>query len=317
MTRDKDRGSAPAVVGWRVSAVMRRAETAAIEAALAPFADAVLIEDVDGGEDAPSATVRVTVQCVGAAGADDRAVAAHDLFLRNAARLLALPATPAPIHDDDWQGRALAGFAPFRIGRFSIYGSHAPALPGGLALAVDAGAAFGSGRHETTQGCLTTLEGLARSPRAVRRALDVGTGSSILALAMARLWPRAQVLGIDDDPLAVATAAATVRANALARRVAIRAHRFGVASHAPSPSFDLVCANIRARPLIAMAPALARTVRHGAPLILSGLLVGEQAQLVAAFRQAGFRLTRRIVLDDWATLLLTRRAARWHKARDD
>ena len=110
-------------------------------------------------------------------------------------------------------------FRPSQWGASRFMGAHRGPPRGRFALSIDAGPAFGSGRHETTQGCLLALDWLARRRR-VRRAFDIGTGSGILAVAATRLWP-AQVLALDSDPTAVAAARETVRQNALSRRVSV------------------------------------------------------------------------------------------------
>ena len=180
-------------------------------------------------------------------------------------------------------------------------------------LSVDAGAAFGSGRHETTQGCLLALGWLARRRR-VRVAFDIGTGSGILAVAAARLWP-ARVMAVDSDPMAVATARATVRRNALSRRVAVRVAvraaavqgaGFRVRGAARPGRADLIAANIRARPLAAMAAAFARHLRPGGVLVLSGLLAAEESLVLSAFRTIRLRLRHRVSMGAWVTLILTR-----------
>ena len=171
-------------------------------------------------------------------------------------------------------------------------------------ISIDAGPAFGSGRHETTQGCLLALDWLARRRR-VRRAFDIGTGSGILAVAAARLWP-AQVLALDSDPTAVAAARETVRQNALSRRVSVvQGEGFRLRSGVRLGQADLICANIRANPIAAMAPALARHLSPGGAVVLSGLLTTEETRVLAAFRAVRLKLWHRIRLGAWATLILT------------
>ena len=173
-----------------------------------------------------------------------------------------------------------------------------------FALSIDAGPAFGSGRHETTQGCLLALDWLARRRR-VRRAFDIGTGSGILAVAAARLWP-AQVLALDSDPMAVAAARETVRQNALSRRVSVvQGTGFRLRSSGRPGQADLICANIRAKPIAAMAPAFARHLSPGGAVVLAGLLTTEETRVLAAFRAVRLKLWRRIRLGTWATLILT------------
>ena len=165
--------------------------------------------------------------------------------------------------------------------------------------------AFGSGRHESTQGCLLALDCLAHRRR-IRRALDIGTGSGILAVAVARLWP-ARVLALDSDPVAVATARETARRNGVSNRAAVGlSEGFRKATAGRLGQADLIVANIRAKPIAAMAPAFARHLTPGGIALLSGILTTEERLVLAAFRARGLRLRRRIRLGAWITLTLTR-----------
>ena len=149
------------------------------------------------------------------------------------------------------------------------------------------------------------LDRLARRRR-VGLAFDIGTGSGILAVAVARLWP-ARVLALDNDPMAVTAARATVRRNALSHRVAVvQGAGFRTGSAARRGRADLICANIRARPIVAMAPAFARHLRPGGALVLSGLLAAEEALVLSAFRAFRLRLRHRVAVGAWVTLILTR-----------
>ena len=196
-------------------------------------------------------------------------------------------------------------FPPVSVGRLTIVGAHQVPPFWRFVLRVDAGHAFGSGRHESTQGCLLALDWLARRRR-VRRALDVGTGSGILAVAAAQLWP-ARVLALDSDPVAVVTARETVRQNGLSRRVTVvRAEGFRAGTASRLGQADLIVANIRAKPIAAMAPGFARRLRPGGAAVISGLIAAEERLVLAPFRAARFRLRQRMRLGAWVTLILTR-----------
>lgn len=204
-----------------------------------------------------------------------------------------------------WLARARTAFPEQRIGRrFVARGSHLgmKRMAGRIALVLDAEIAFGSGEHASTRGCLLALERLAwRRPRSL---LDLGTGSGILALAAARLWHRS-VLAIDYDPDAVRTARRNARANGLGRLVRVapgdgwRAPAIRRAQH-----FDLVLANILARPLAAMAHSLSRRLAPGGRAVLSGVLARQTPMVLAAHRRRGIVLVRRITCDGWTTLIL-------------
>lgn len=208
--------------------------------------------------------------------------------------------------DRDWVSDSQAGLRPLRSRRFWIHGSHdaGPAPAGLFPLLVDAGQAFGTGRHETTLGCLLAMEALAKRSRPAR-ILDMGCGSGILALAAARLWPSARVLGVDNDAVAVAVARRHARRNGLARRCRfICAEGYRPEALRGRGGFDLVLANILARPLAAMAPGLRRRLAPRGWALLSGLLVAQEAQVLAPHEALELRLVRRSRLAEWSVLWL-------------
>jgi len=243
-------------------------------------------------------------------GEPDRADVAVRVDLM--ARAFGLP-TPLPtieaLPPTDWLAATHAAFPPFAVGRFWIHGSHVeePVPTGRLGLAIDAATAFGSGEHPTTRGCLIALETLAKRRRP-GRVLDMGCGTAILAVAAVRLGAR-RVVAVDIDPESVRVARINARVNGVAARI-----RTGIADgYAAAPvsegrPYDLVLANILARPLIRMAPALAQALAPGGRAVLSGLLSEQEAGVLAAHRQQGLVLERRVDLPPWPTLVLRKPA---------
>jgi ribosomal protein L11 methyltransferase len=237
---------------------------------------------------------------------DQQVLAARLAPLAQRSGLDRIDVTIAPLPASDWLARVAEGFTPHRIGRFWVHGSHVRAAPpaGTVAIELDAGLAFGSGEHESTRGCLLALEDLARRRR-FRRALDLGCGSGILAIAAARCWP-ARVLAVDNDQGAVAVA----RENALRNRVGDRvrtAHSDGYRSRevrAGAP-YDLILANILADPLCDLARDLARHLAPRGSAILAGLFDRQAARVIGVHRAAGLRLRARLDLGIWTTLVLT------------
>ena len=291
--------------GWRLSLTLKRAAFEALEEALGELADAVVAETVASAypaRDDPSDELRATVFGTGPA-ADDPRPARLLALLRTAGAALD-NASVEPVRSADWAAQSLASFPPISVGRFTIAGVHQTSPRGRLTISVAAGPAFGSGRHETTQGCLLALGWLARRRR-VRRAFDIGTGSGILAVAAARLWP-ARIVALDNDPMAVAAARRTVQRNALSRQVTVmQGEGFRPRSGVRLGHTNLICANIRAKPIAALAPAFARHLSPGGAIVVSGLLATEEALVLAAFRAGRLRLWHRIRLGAWATLILT------------
>jgi ribosomal protein L11 methyltransferase len=209
----------------------------------------------------------------------------------------------------DWLARNRESFPSLHYGRFLIHGSHQrPSRPThALTMEVDAGRAFGSGTHGSTEGCLRTLELMSHSTRP-RRMLDLGCGSGILAMAAARLWRRVTVLAVDIDIHAVRTTAENSKRNHVSRRIrAARADGYPRRRHGIGGRCDLVTANILAAPLIDMATDAKRWLRPGGAIILSGLLNHQEREVAAAYLSRGFIVVKRVRIQGWSTLFMRRR----------
>jgi ribosomal protein L11 methyltransferase len=206
--------------------------------------------------------------------------------------------------DRDWLAENRLTFPPLRIGCFFVYGSHhhggVPAAAIGIML--DAATAFGTGEHPSTRGCLLALEQLARR-QPVRHPLDIGTGTGILAIAAAKLL-HSPVRASDIDDGAVAVARHNVAKNGVAGLVRIRRARGYRSGSLRRRGYDLVLANILARPLADMATDLSRHLMPGGHAVLSGLLQRQEPIVLAPHRSLGLALVRRIVIDGWSTLVL-------------
>ncbi|KAA5607149.1 methyltransferase [Roseospira marina] len=209
----------------------------------------------------------------------------------------------------DWVAENLLTFPPLDIGRFHIRGSHVTEPPpvGRHCLTVDAATAFGSGEHPTTHGCLMALDTLAKDrSRRPERILDMGCGTAVLALAAAAQWRR-PVLAADLDAEAVRVARENVRINGLSRFVrCLRSDGYRDRRvHAGGP-YDLILANILARPLARMAPDAARVLAPGGRIVLSGLLRAQEPRVANAYRTQGLALIRRYPIEEWVTLVMGR-----------
>ncbi|MBZ5758500.1 MULTISPECIES: 50S ribosomal protein L11 methyltransferase [Rhizobium] len=211
------------------------------------------------------------------------------------------------IPDVDWIARSLDGLKPVRAGRFVVHGSHDrdKIRASEIAIEIDAGQAFGTGHHGTTAGCLETIETVMRSRR-VRNALDLGTGSGVLAIAVRKL-KNIPVLATDIDPIAVRVARENVVRNGIASGISLETapgfHSTAFSRHGP---FDLIIANILARPLIRMAPQLANHLAPGGSVILSGILAAQRWKVIAAYNGATLRHVRTIWRNGWVTIHLDR-----------
>jgi len=209
--------------------------------------------------------------------------------------------------DIDWVARSLEGLKPVHAGRFLVHGAHdrAKRRSGEIAIEIEAGLAFGTGHHGTTAGCLETLEKVVRREHP-RNALDLGTGSAVLAIALAKL-AHIPVLATDIDPIAVRVAAANARLNRVQALVeCVTAPGFHHPIFAARAPFDLIVANILARPLMRLAPEMAAYIALGGSLVLSGILERQRDAVVAAYVGQSFRHVRTLHREGWVTIHLKR-----------
>ncbi len=206
---------------------------------------------------------------------------------------------------EGWLARTYESFPEQRVGRrFALRGTHLGAAPSGprLTLTLDAGIAFGSGEHGSTRGCLRALECIAH--RRPRRILDLGTGSGVLAMAAAALLRR-PVLAVDIEPWSVRVATQNASMNRLHRRVRCRlGNGWRTPQIRADAPYDLVFANILARPLCLMARPLAQHLAPRGTAILAGLLASQVRLVLAAHRRQGLVLEGLLREGDWATMIL-------------
>jgi ribosomal protein L11 methyltransferase len=211
------------------------------------------------------------------------------------------------IPEIDWVAKSLEGLKPVRAGRFLVHGSHDrdKVRSGDIAIEIDAGQAFGTGHHGTTAGCLEVIDRVVRSRR-VLNALDLGTGSGVLAIAVRKL-KNIPVLATDIDPIATRVAAENVRRNGIASGIVTEtAPGFHSTAFSGRGPFDLIIANILARPLIKMAPQLVTHLAPGGSVILSGILASQRWKVLAAYNGAHMRHVRTIWRNGWVTIHLDR-----------
>ncbi|UVK36251.1 50S ribosomal protein L11 methyltransferase [Mesorhizobium sp. AR10] len=217
------------------------------------------------------------------------------------------PIARESLPDIDWVARSLEGLKPVRAGRFFVHGAHdrRKRHSGELAIEIEAGLAFGTGHHGTTAGCLEMLEQVVRREHP-RNALDLGTGSAVLAIAVARL-AHIPVLATDIDPIAIKVAAANARLNHVKALVeTVTAPGFHHPIFAARAPFDLIVANILARPLMRLAPQMARHIALGGSIVLSGILDRQRDAVVSAYVGQQFRHVRTLHREGWVTIHLKR-----------
>ena len=286
-------GQGPA---WRVGLAVPPAALPALEEALAELGGALAIDEPQGPAPVPmsvylsEAPERARLTALLAAAALAAGVPVPEAAIER------LPAT-------DWVAESRKALPAIAIGPFYLYGAHVSAPPpaGAIPVLIEAGPAFGTGRHESTRGCLLALADLAAECR-VMRALDLGCGSGVLAIAIAKLWA-CPVAAVDNDAGAVRAARDNAAANGVGGLVRARlGEGFGGAAIALGAGFDLIVANILAAPLRAMAPELLRHLAPGGVAVLSGLLADQEREVLESY--APLALRRRIPLGEWVTLVL-------------
>ncbi|MDJ0931165.1 50S ribosomal protein L11 methyltransferase [Breoghania sp.] len=215
----------------------------------------------------------------------------------------AAPVVTDVLEDIDWIAKGLESLTPVSAGRFVVHGSHDrdKISPYAIGIEIEAAQAFGTGHHGTTVGCLEELCRVLKR-RHYKSILDLGTGSGVLAIGMAKL-AHLPVLATDIDPVATAAAKANARLNEVLGLVecvtATGVDHPRIRARAP---FDLVVANILARPLMALARSISLLMAKPGTLVLSGLRVADGPRVIASYRGQGFRLTHRIEHEDWLTL---------------
>jgi ribosomal protein L11 methyltransferase len=202
---------------------------------------------------------------------------------------------------------SLAGLPAVHAGPFVVAGAHElRRMSGGrIPVWIEAGPAFGTGHHGTTKGCLEALARLARR-KSLGRVLDIGTGSAVLAIAALKAgatWALASDIDRPSIVIARENAKNNMSGPRLKLMVATGANHTAIRGQAP---FDLVMANILARPLVRLSADIAAMVRPGGHVILSGLLTHQEPQVRAAYTGRGLNLVERTRLNGWSTLVYRR-----------
>ncbi|MFS0772176.1 50S ribosomal protein L11 methyltransferase [Sphingomonas sp. 1P08PE] len=293
---------------WRVTLPCTRTEAEAIDAASDLAIDAVLMTTEEVEDDVE----RWRLDAYMDAAPDAAMLAALAALVPSAGERAP---TVVQLTDEDWVTLSQQGLEPIREGRFVVHTSAHPvavdAATGERAFLIDAGRAFGTGHHGTTSGCLAMLDAMARTGKQFTRAIDIGTGTGLLAFAAVELWPGADVTATDIDPVAIEVTAANAALNGVADVTLIVADGTldeAIVAHAP---YDLVIANILAGPLVSMAPELAAIAAPGATVLLAGLLETQRATVEAAYRACGCTVDAIDRRGDWTVVRLTAGAERY------
>lgn len=216
-----------------------------------------------------------------------------------------MPIEREVIPDIDWIAKSLEGLTPVRAGRFLVHGSHDrdKLRLNDLNIEIEAGQAFGTGHHGTTAGCLEMIEDVLHS-RNIRNALDLGTGSGVLAIAVAKMR-NIPILATDIDPIATKVARGNARLNRVSGKVKFEtAPGFHHTAFRRNGPFDLIIANILAKPLMRMAPQLVQHLNPQGTVVLSGILASQRWKVLSAYNGAGLSHIRTIWRNGWVTIVL-------------
>ncbi|MGI4851520.1 MAG: 50S ribosomal protein L11 methyltransferase [Janthinobacterium lividum] len=212
--------------------------------------------------------------------------------------------TLSPLPNNDWLQQNRQSFPILHIGQFYIYGSHHDQeIPKtGFSFKIDAATAFGTGQHGTTQGCLLALEDLKTNDLKINNFLDLGCGTAILAMAMAKLFD-VQGIAADNDPEAIDMTRYNLIENKLDNQIKTIVSQ-GFNHPDLHQSFDLIAANILATPLIQLSKDMTQYITNGGHIVLSGLLQTQQNDVENAYISHGFSLIKTYPQDEWTTLVM-------------
>jgi ribosomal protein L11 methyltransferase len=204
--------------------------------------------------------------------------------------------------DEDWAQNWRLHFRPQCIGdRLYVCPPWAATPPPGrVEIVIDPGMAFGTGQHASTRGCLTLIE-WALATRCAGRALDLGTGSGVLAITLVKLGVR-EVWAIDTDPQAVTIARGNAARNGVESHI-----RFASSLDRADGPLDLIVANLFAQVLEALAQRLVGLLAARGILICSGLLCSEEQRVRDGYGARGLEVCKGYEEDGWASLALQRK----------
>jgi ribosomal protein L11 methyltransferase len=205
------------------------------------------------------------------------------------------------VNEEQWADSWKQWFQPIAVGRHlwitPPWHEHSP--PGRVTLTIEPGMAFGTGHHASTVGCLELIEEVLATDRIVQ-ALDLGTGSGILAIAMAKLGVP-EIRASDIDPIALGVARDNVARNGVQAAVTVES-----TWELGQGIYDLVAANLYRNALEELAERLATVVRQPGHLVCAGFFDGDVAAVIDAYASYGFAPERHWQRDEWAALWLRR-----------
>lgn len=208
------------------------------------------------------------------------------------------------VTNEAWQNDWREHFPPITVGaRFLLLPpwESPPADTARTIIVINPSMAFGTGHHATTQGCLEAIELLYEQYGPPESALDLGTGSGILAIALAKLGAR-RLWATDIDPIALTEAQTNSEENGVADSIQLSDL---TVEQLPHP-FALIVANLFSTTLVTLAPTLSSVVIPHGHLILSGIQLDQESEVLAAYQPLAWRLITRFPKEEWVTLVMQR-----------
>lgn len=212
------------------------------------------------------------------------------------------------IQDRDWVAEIRANSKPFIVGDFCVYNTHHQFdFPDKIPLIIDPTRAFGSGEHYTTKSCIQALSDLKQRDLEIEKGLDVGCGSGILAIAMAKLWKK-PIIASDIEEQSVIIATDNVALNNESDMVTLLlSDGYAAELISKNSPYDIITCNILAIPLIRMASDLAANLKSGGYAILAGFLQSQEQQVIEAHENEGLSFISKIIDAQWSTIIFRKK----------
>ncbi|MCP4354264.1 MAG: methyltransferase [Proteobacteria bacterium] len=216
-----------------------------------------------------------------------------------------------PVYENDWQQSTISSFPPIEIGQFVVYSfdenfDKSKYGEDRVVLEILPQMAFGTGEHSTTKGCLMLLEKMQKRGFKFKNALDMGCGSAILSMAVAKS-DNVKVLAVDNDEICVNTSKENIKINSVEDSVEVLfSEGFADSKIQNKAPFDLIFANIFKNPLLEMSEELVNSLEKGGVVILSGFKdVDQKDEIIKKYvNELGLTLLESFAEESWAALTL-------------
>lgn len=203
------------------------------------------------------------------------------------------------VEEKDWAEVAASSLGEIETDKFHIIRSISVDISNKIPIILNLTRAFGTGEHATTIGCLEAMESISHFP--VKRVLDIGTGTGILAIASKKLWHDSYVTATDIDPVSIEISKTHSNINNVELELYVMD---GISDLGRKEKYDLIVSNILARPLISMAKDISNLVKKGGHVILSGFLENQMKEIIECYKAENLFPSRCSNKNNWITLIL-------------